>query len=141
MAVSALNPWAELRRLVRGILNPDFLAVEVHSVVLTVAFAVVGVAIGATTGFLLAIAYPRSAAVRRAAMVLRSVHELFWALLLIQVFGLGATTGLLAIALPYSGFFAKVFAEMIEEADLSAVKVLPKGTPAVSAFAYARLPE
>jgi phosphonate transport system permease protein len=140
-AISALNPWAELSRLVRGLLGPDFLAVEVQSVVLTVAFAVVGVAIGATAGFLLAIAYPISAAVRRTAMVLRSVHELFWALLLIQVFGLGATTGLLAIALPYAGFFAKVCAEIIEEANLSAVKVLPTGTSAVSAFAYARLPE
>ena len=141
IAIRALNPWAELRRLVHGILKPDLLAVEVRSLALTVAFAVIGVAIGATTGFLLAIAYPRSAAVRRTAMVLRSVHELFWALLLIQVFGLGATTGLLAIALPYSGFFAKVFAEMIDESDLSAVKVLPTGTSAVSAFAYARLPE
>jgi phosphonate transport system permease protein len=140
-AISALDPWAELSRMAGGILNPDFLAVEARSVVLTVAFAVVGVAIAAGTGFLLAIVYPLSAAVRRTAMVLRSVHELFWALLLIQVFGLGATTGLLAIALPYSGVFAKVFAEMIEEADLAAVKVLPAGTSAASAFAYARLPE
>jgi phosphonate transport system permease protein len=141
IAISALNPWNELRRLVRGLLNPDFLAVEIHSVVLTVAFAVVGVALGAISGFLLAIVYPLSAGVRRTAMILRSVHELFWALLLIQVFGLSATTGLLAIALPYSGFFAKVFAEMIEEADLAAVRVLPAGTSAVSAFAYARFPD
>ena len=74
-------------------------------------------------------------------MVLRSVHELFWALLLIQVFGLGPTTGVLAIAIPYTGIFAKVFAEMIEEADLAAERVLPDGTSAVSAFAFARLPE
>jgi phosphonate transport system permease protein len=141
IAVSALNPWAELGRLLRGILNPEFVAVELWSIVLTVAFAVVGVAVGATTGFLLAIAYPLSAAVRWTAMVLRSIHELFWALLLIQVFGLGATTGLLAIALPYSGIFAKVFAEMIEEADLAAVRALPAGTSAVAAFAYARFPE
>ena len=73
--------------------------------------------------------------------MLRSIHELFWALLLIQVFGLGPATGVLAIAIPYAGIFAKVFAEIIEEADLAAEKVLPAGTSAVSAFAFARLPE
>ena len=56
----------------------------------TVAFAVLGVGLGATCGFVLAIACTGFAPVRVLATVLRSVHELFWALLLIQVFGLGA---------------------------------------------------
>jgi phosphonate transport system permease protein len=141
IAITALNPWGEMFRLVRGVIRPDFLSIEAWSVVWTVAFAVVGVGIGATAGFLLAIAFPHFAAVRATAIVLRSIHELFWALLLIQVFGLGPATGVLAIAIPYAGIFAKVFAEIIEEADLSAEKVLPAGTSAVSAFAFARLPE
>ena len=141
IAITALNPWGEMLRLVRGVLSPDLLSIEAWSVVWTVAFAVVGVGIGATAGFLLAIAFPHFAAVRGTALVLRSIHELFWALLLIQVFGLGPATGVLAIAIPYAGIFAKVFAEIIEEADLAAEKVLPVGTSAVSAFAFARLPE
>jgi phosphonate transport system permease protein len=141
IAITALNPWTEMLRLVRGILRPDFLSVEAWSVVWTVAFAVIGVATGASVGFLLAIVFPRYAAVRVCAIVLRSIHELFWALLLIQVFGLGPATGVLAIAIPYTGIFAKVFAEMIEEADLTAERVLPSGTSIVSAFAFARLPE
>jgi phosphonate transport system permease protein len=141
IAITALNPWGEMLRLVRGILHPDVLSVEVWSVVWTVAFAVIGVGIGATAGFLLAIVFPRFAAVRATALVLRSIHELFWALLPIQVFGLGPATGVLAIAIPYAGIFAKVFAEIIEEADLAAEKVLPAGTSTVSAFAFARLPE
>lgn len=141
IAITALNPWGEMLRLVRGLLRPDVLSIEAWSVVWTVAFAVVGVGIGATAGFLLAIAFPRFAAVRATAIVLRSIHELFWALLLIQVVGLGPATGVLAIAIPYSGIFAKVFAEIIEEADLSAEKVLPAGTSPVSAFTFARLPE
>ena len=131
IAVTALNPWAEVARLVRGVLRPDLLSIEAWSVIWTVAFAVLGVGLGATCGFLLAIVHAAVAPVRVLATVLRSVHELFWALLLIQVFGLGATTGLLAIALPYTGFFAKVFSEMIEEADLAAVEVLPRGTSLV----------
>jgi phosphonate transport system permease protein len=141
IAISALNPWRELGRLMSGILHPDLRAIELWSVIWTVAFAVLGVGLGAVSGVGLAMVYPHARAVRWFATIIRSIHELFWALLLIQVFGLGATTGILAIALPYAGIFAKVFAEMIEEADLAAVRVLPPGTSAISAFAYARLPE
>src|SRR5262249_938919 len=121
--------------------RPAFFSIEAWSVVWTVAFAVIGVSIGASAGFLLAIVFPNFAAVRATALVLRSIHELFWALLLIQVFGLGPATGVLAIAIPYSGIFAKVFAEIIEETDLSAERALPAGTSTVSAFVFARLPE
>jgi phosphonate transport system permease protein len=50
-------------------------------------------------------------------------------------------TGVLAVGLPYTGYFAKVYSEIIEEADLQAVRVLPSGTSTVSAFVFARLPE
>lgn len=141
IAITALNPWAEMTRLVRGVLGADLLSIEAWSVIWTIAFAVVGVGIGATCGLLLAIVHAALAPVRVLATVLRSIHELFWALLLIQVFGLGPTTGVLAIALPYTGFFAKVFSEMIEEADLASVEVLPRSASLVSAFVYGRLPE
>lgn len=141
ITVTALNPWGEMLRLLRGILRPDTLSIEAWSVVWTIAFAVVGVGIGATAGFVLAIAFPHVSSVRGLAVVLRGIHELFWALLLIQVFGIGPATGVLAIAIPYAGIFAKVFAEMIEEADFAAEKVFPSGTSAISAFAFARLPD
>src|SRR5712692_9604413 len=141
LKVSALDPWAEMRRLASGLIRPDLLSIEVMSVVWTVAFAVLGVAIGASAGFLFALAFARLRAVRLFCAFLRSVHELFWALLLIQVTGLSPLTGILAVAIPYSGIFAKVFAEMIEEADLSAERVLPVGTSTITRFAYARIPE
>src|SRR3954470_24334371 len=141
LKVTALDPWAELRRLLAGIIRPDLLAVEVKGVVWMVAFAVLGVGLGASAGLALAVVFARSRTVRLVCAFLRSVHELFWALLLLQVTGLSPTTGILAIALPYAGIFAKVFSEMIDEADLSAVRVLPSGTSALSAFVYARLPE
>ncbi|MEZ5785504.1 MAG: ABC transporter permease [Xanthobacteraceae bacterium] len=141
LTVSTLNPWAEMRRLLAGLLQPNLLSIEVMSVVWTVAFAVLGVALGATTGFLLALVFAQFRAVRLLCAFLRSVHELFWALLLIQVSGLSPTTGILAVAIPYAGIFAKVFAELIEEADLSAERVLPAGTSIIGRFAYARIPE
>jgi len=141
LTITALDPWAELRRLLAGLLRPDLLSVEIKSIVWTVAFAVLGVGLGASAGLALAVVFARSRSVRLVCAFLRSIHELFWALLLLQVTGLSPTTGILAIALPYAGVFAKVFSEMIEEADLSAVRVLPFGTSALSAFVYARLPE
>ncbi|WP_342154133.1 ABC transporter permease [Methylorubrum sp. SB2] len=139
--IASLDPWADLCRLLAGLIRPDFAAVVPLSIAYTVAFAVLGVGLGAGAGFLLAIPFARSRAVRLLCASLRAVHELFWALLLMQVFGLSATTGLLAIALPYAGICAKVFSEIIEEADLAALRVLPLGTGAISAFLYARLPD
>jgi phosphonate transport system permease protein len=141
LKITALDPSAEMRRLLSGLVRPDLLSIEVMSVVWTVAFAVLGVSLGAVTGLLLALAFASFRAVRILAAFLRSIHELFWALILIQVAGLSSTTGILAVAIPYSGIFAKVFAEMIEEADLAAERALPSGTSTVSRFAYARIPE
>ncbi|WP_261402840.1 hypothetical protein [Chenggangzhangella methanolivorans] len=93
LKITSLDPWADLRRLAAGLLGPDFPAVELSSVVYTVAFAVAGVGLGAGTGFLLAIVFARSRAVRVFCASIRSVHELFWALLLMQIFGLSAATG------------------------------------------------
>ena len=141
LKVTTLDPWADLGRRLSGLLRPDVLSVEIRSILYTVAFAVLGVGLGAGAGLLLAIPFARSRAVRTGCALVRSVHELFWALLLMQVFGLSATTGILAIALPYAGMCAKVYSEMIEEADLAALRVLPQGTSALSAFAYARIPD
>lgn len=141
IAVSALDPWAEMRRLLGGLVRPDLVSIEARSVVWTVAFAVLGVSLGATGGFLLALGFSRVRAIRVLSAFLRSVHELFWALLIIQFAGISPLTGILAIAIPYAGIFAKVFSEMIEEADLAAERVLPQGASIVSTFAYVRIPE
>jgi phosphonate transport system permease protein len=140
LAITALDPGAEFRRLIAGALSPAFSAIEIWSVIWTVAFAVLGVALGGTAGLALSLVFSRSRAVRRLAAFLRSIHELFWALLLLQITGLSPATGILAIAFPYAGIFAKVFAEILEEADLSAERVLPNGTSTVSRFAFARFP-
>lgn len=141
LSVGALAPWAEMRRLLAGLMAPDLLSIEAASVVWTVAFAVLGVALGGGVGLLLALAFARLRTIRVLCACLRSVHELFWALLLIQVAGFSPATGILAVAIPYAGIFAKVFAEMIEEADLSAEQVLPVGTSIAARFAYVRLPQ
>jgi len=103
------------------------------------AFGLVGMALSCTAGFGLALVY-RFGPVRWACAFLRGIHELFWALIFLQLFGLSPLTGLLAIALPYSAIFAKVYSEILEEADPTPLKALPAGTGFLSGFFFARLP-
>ncbi|TNC51941.1 ABC transporter permease [Rubellimicrobium rubrum] len=139
--VAGHDPWAAVGRMAQGVLRPDFAAIEQvgWSLVLTVAFAVAGVALGGTAGLALAPFYGNRI-VRLTCVALRSVHELFWALLLMQALGIGALTGVLAIALPYAGIFAKVFAEQMEDADPRPSAVLPPGVDPLSRFLFARAP-
>lgn len=135
------DPWAELRRMGAGLLSPDFSSVEAlgRAAVLTVAFALCGVAAGASAGFVLAPFY-RNPLVRNFCIAIRAIHELFWAILLMQVTGLSAATGVLAIAIPYAGIFAKVFAEYLDEADPRPAAAMPPRADPISVHFYARLP-
>jgi phosphonate transport system permease protein len=139
--ISTRDPGSELARISAGFLRPDFLATEslASAVGYTLAFALQGVALGSLCGFVLALLW-RWRLVRATSAVIRAVHELFWGLLFLQVFGLSTLTGLLAIAVPYSGIFAKVFGEFFEEADRAPARALPTGSDALSVFWFARLP-
>ena len=141
LSVTTADPWGELGRIATGFLTPDFLAFRelIEALSQTVAFALLGVGFGAGWGFLLALAFHRRS-VRWLASFLRSVHELFWALIFLQFLGLNAITGVLAIGLPYAGIFAKVFAELFEEADRAPLKALPAGSGRLSELVYGRLP-
>jgi phosphonate transport system permease protein len=142
LAITTLDPWAEMERMLWGLLTPDFLAVEAigTAILQTIAFALVGVALAAVSGFVLA-QFFHLRLVRLACAVARAIHELFWALIFLQMFGLSPLTGVLAIAIPYAGICAKVYAETLEEAPPAALKVLPGGVSTLSTFFYVRLPD
>jgi len=141
LTLAGHDPWAALARMGAGFLRPDFGAVDQigRALASTVFFAIAGVALGGAAGFVMA-PFLHLRGVRGLAIALRSVHELFWALLLLQVLGLGPLTGVMAIALPYAGIFAKVFAEQIEEVDPRPAQILPPRTGALSRFVFAQLP-
>lgn len=142
ISISTLDPWAEFERMAWGVLTPDFTAVAGLGMVIvqTIAFALCGVALGAVVGFGLSQVF-HIGPVRWGCAAVRAVHELFWALIFLQVLGLTPLTGVLAIAIPYAGICAKVYSETLEEAELPALRVLPGGTGIVSAFFFARLPD
>lgn len=81
-------------------------------------------------------------AIRWLLILLRSVPELVWALLFVRIFGLGATAGVLAIALTYSGMLGKVYAEILESSDAHVTRTLLRnGSGRLNAFFYGALPE
>ncbi len=139
--VTTLHPWQELGQMLVGLLQPDFWATDqlTHALLQTLGFAFLGVAIGSTAGFALALVFHRRA-VRWGCAFVRSIHELFWALIFIQVFGLNPLSGVLAIAIPFAGIFGKVFAEFLEEVDHALLHAVPSGTKRLSALFYAQLP-
>jgi len=142
LSITTIDPWSEIKRMVWGTLTPDFLAVETigTAILQTVAFALVGVAMGAVGGFVLA-QFFHVGPVRWACAFARAIHELFWALIFLQMLGLSPLTGVLAIAIPYAGICAKVYAETLDEAQPLALKALPGNASTVSTFFYVRLPD
>ena len=141
IAISTLHPWLEMGRFAYGMVTPDFSDYQdIGSALLqTLAFAFTGVTLGAIGGFLLALVF-EFRLVRVSCAILRSVHELFWALIFLQFFGLHPLTGVLAIAIPFSAICAKVYAEILEEADRSPYNALPVNSGRIASFFYARLP-
>lgn len=86
--------------------------------------------------------------------LMRSTHELLWAVLFLAAFGLSHTSAVLAIAIPFGGTLAKVFSEMIDEAPRDAAEALraagaaplqvfffglfPRAFPDICAYAFYR---
>ena len=141
IAITSANPWKDLGRFFLGVVTPDFFSSEGVAVALlrTVAFAFVGVALGGLCGFILSLVY-RNPVVQVFCAFIRAIHELFWALIFLQFFGFHPLTGVLAIAIPYSGIFAKVYSEILDETDPTPGRLLPPGTGVISSFLYTRIP-
>lgn len=79
-------------------------------------------------------------AARALMALLRTVPELVWALVFVRVVRLGPTAGVLAIALTYGGMLGKVYAEILESADVHATQaLLINGAGRLQAFAYGLL--
>lgn len=141
LEVTSLDPWTEMWRLAEGVFHPSLMESNLvfEALLSTLAFAVAGVVLGVIGGFILALMF-HNAFVRGFCALVRSVHELFWALIFLQFFGLHPLTGLLAIAIPYSGIFARMYAEMLDQVPKQPAQTLPAGSGYLSTLIYTRLP-
>lgn len=68
---------------------------------------------------------PAIYAVARALInLMRSIHELLWAVLLLAAFGVNHLSAAIAIAIPSAGTLAKIFSELIDETPRAAALAL-----------------
>ena len=49
--------------------------------------------------------------------IIRSIHEVIWAILIMQIYGINYSIGIIAICIPYIAVNSKVFAEQLETID------------------------
>ncbi len=140
-------------------LSTDFLALVMRETWRTVAIATAGItlalfiaipltllstrvlSLSALSGRMAGLPFAARQAMRGLLIVLRSVPELVFALVLVRVVGLGPTAGVLAIALTYGGMLGKVYGEILESGETHAAEALMRnGASRMQAFFYAVLP-
>lgn len=141
LEISTLNPWSELGRMAIGAVTPDIAALWQFKAALlnTVVFAFCGTFLGVVLGIGLAFAF-NFTPVRLFCAFIRAIHEIFWAFIFLPVVGLNPVCGVLAIAIPYAGIFAKVYAEIVQEADHHPLEGIPAASSGLSRFVYGILP-
>ena len=138
--ISNYNTGHEFGLMLDGLLHPKLLPLQelIEALLQTISYAILAVMTAAAAGFILNFGY-RQPLIRVTCTLIRSIHELFWGLLFIQLFGIHPLSGFLAIAVPYSGIFAKVFAEIREEHRCQSIT--PPHSDSVSRFFYGHWPQ
>ena len=145
----------ELGRMVVLMLPPDpgtwtRTAIYLYAMLETLAIALLGTFTAAIVAFPLGFLAARNTTVnrvvqffaRRSFDTLRGVDILIWALIWINVVGLGPFAGVLALAMSDLGIFGKLFSEAIEAADERPVEgILSTGGSSVAVVRFGILPQ
>ncbi len=142
LEIVSIDPWSEMARFGWGVVTPDFSRASelAEAIALTVSFAFLGLILSNVAGFFLSLIF-QNIFIRTICAILRSIHELFWALIFLQFFGLSPLTGLLAIGIPYAAIFAKVYAEIAEETPSPSMPTLSRSSGWFTRYLYGRLPD
>ena len=121
-----------------------------HAMLETLAIALLGTLMAAIAAFPLGFLAARNTTINRAVQFFarrsfdtwRGVDILIWALIWINVVGLGPFAGVLALFMSDLGIFGKLFSEAIEAADDKPVEgVLSTGGSSVAAVRFGILPQ
>lgn len=141
LEISAYEPFLELKKFIFSIKDINFTSIDtlIDAALKTIYIATISIVLSAILGFILSF-YFANMIVRTILAYIRAIHEIFWALIFLQVFGLSVITAILAIVLPYSAILAKVYAEILEEYDTFDEKTVSKKASKVSLFFYTKLP-
>ncbi|MFI6510314.1 phosphonate ABC transporter, permease protein PhnE [Streptosporangium sp. NPDC050855] len=133
---SLIEGRAGAAQLISGLFPPDLdadlltrvLTAAVETLQMSVAALLLGAVIGLPLAVVMAgnVQAPRwlAATARTVATLLRSVHELLWALLFVATVGLGPAAGVYAISLHSAGVLAKLCSEQLEAVDAGPVEAM-----------------
>jgi phosphonate transport system permease protein len=143
--------WELIGQFAMAALTPSLDPVVLRSVagglLVTVAMALLGWAVSLVLGLLLGVASSRTVwttlsgsalpatGIRRLLAVPRSIHELIWGLLLLQLLGLQPAVAVLAIVIPYAALVARVLSDLLDALPTTNVEALRAGgAPAPAAL-------
>jgi phosphonate transport system permease protein len=134
------DPFLELTLMAQGLMSPNFFATEYlfQAVIQTINFAIIGVCLGLIVGAPLALIY-QNPIVSGCCSFFRAIHEIFWALLFLQVFGLSPITGILAIAIPFAATFARVFHDIVNQSSDSPLEIIDSRADIISRYTYGKI--
>lgn len=149
--------WSTLAEILSSALTPElsasFVATVVGDLWTTVAFALAGMSVAVVIGLPGAVLaggvlvsgrgarVASTGAVRAVLGVIRAVHELVWALLFVNAFGLSPWAGVLAIGIPYGAIVARVVAERLQDVPPEPLDALrAAGASEAGVLLYGRIP-
>ena len=130
-------------------LDSEFVRLTIDAAISTLALAVLGTVASLVIGAVGALATSQllwgTHAIRSVSQALlvvpRAIHEVIWALLLVQVFGFDPMVAVLAIAIPFGAVTAKVYADAIDTSDRAGFDQLrATGAGRMTALFYGVLP-
>ena len=150
------NAWPFIVEIVSAIwsldLSTEFLKIAINSTSITVGYAASGLSLAVLLALPLGILASgtlfRSLVVRVVGMVsirsvlalLRSIHELVWAWLIIVAIGFSPAAAILAIAIPYSAILARIYADLLNDVPQEPIVALrASGANELKVLLYGRL--
>jgi phosphonate transport system permease protein len=138
--IVTFDPLLELSLMAQGFIHADFFATEYlfQAIIQTLNFAIIGVSLGLLLGAPLALIYQHPL-VSGCCAFLRAIHEIFWALLFLQVFGLSPVTGILAITIPFAATFARVFHDIINQSSDNPLESIDSRADIISRYTYGKI--
>lgn len=142
--------WRLFESLFNPDLSPELLKIAFSSALLTFCYALISLSIALVIGFSLAIfasgvlfPSPLLQGISRAILgFLRAIHELIWAWLFVAAVGLNPIGAVFALAIPYSGYLGKIFADSLQQVSPSPILALQQsGATPYQQLCYGYLPQ
>lgn len=119
--------YTTLKAMATSLIKPDLslqiIILAIKSCWQTFAYALISISVALVIAFPMAIVSSGVIFKNKAIMFtskaligfLRAVHELIWAWIFVAAVGLNPIGAVFALAIPYAGYFGKIFADLLEE--------------------------